>query len=235
MPFYPRNKSRSQGRRRRRRKKSRGKARVPRLKLGFPTVNTVKLRYCEALNINATPANLNYHLYRMNNVYDPDQTGMGHQPRCFDLWASVYDRYSVLGAKITVSVLGPTTSTVGQKIGIIMTGNSTTMAYPNNDLAALQEMPSLKAKIRTVHAEPSRTKPISHTWSYKRTQGRLNPTDDVLSGTTAGAAPAHEEYAAVFVGAAGINESSDPQQLNCLVQIDYIVRFYQPKRDYPES
>lgn len=40
-------------------------------------------------------------LFRCNGMYDPNETGVGHQPRFFDEMSGFYDRYRVIGSKIT--------------------------------------------------------------------------------------------------------------------------------------
>lgn len=220
--------------RRRRKTYRRRRRRVPRLKLGFPSHKIVKLRYCAPLNLDAPAGALGSHTYSMNSVFDPDFSGIGHQPRFFDQWAAIYGRYTVLGAKITVSIIGPTTSSVGQKLGIQMSGNDTGLTFPNNDVTALLEAPMINAKMRTVHPEPSRTKPLSHYWSYRKTMGRLNPTDDVCSAAVT-TSPTNRHYAVVFAGTAGVDDLANPGPLKCIVTIDYITRFYEPNMNITES
>ncbi len=41
-------------------------------------------------------------IYSANGLYDPDVTGIGHQPRGFDQIKTMYDHYHVLQSKITV-------------------------------------------------------------------------------------------------------------------------------------
>lgn len=40
--------------------------------------------------------------FRTNSIFDPDVTGTGHQPIIRDLWASMYDYYSVLSCDYTI-------------------------------------------------------------------------------------------------------------------------------------
>lgn len=44
-------------------------------------------------------------LFRCNGMYDPNETGSGHQPRFFDEMSSFYDRYRVIGSKISVKFI----------------------------------------------------------------------------------------------------------------------------------
>lgn len=41
-------------------------------------------------------------LWRANSIFDPDYTGVGHQPICRDMWASMYGYYAVLACKYTI-------------------------------------------------------------------------------------------------------------------------------------
>ncbi len=43
-------------------------------------------------------------IWNINSVFDPDQSGVGHQPRYFDQLAGLYNRYRVLAAHFDVSV-----------------------------------------------------------------------------------------------------------------------------------
>ncbi len=40
---------------------------------------------------------------RLNSVYDPDYTGVGSQPNGYDLMATVYKKYAVIGCRYTVT------------------------------------------------------------------------------------------------------------------------------------
>ncbi len=43
-------------------------------------------------------------IWNINSVFDPDQSGVGHQPRYFDQFALLYNRYRVLSATFDVSI-----------------------------------------------------------------------------------------------------------------------------------
>lgn len=61
------------------------------------------LKYHDDLVINVSGTGGANYLYSCNSIYDPDYTGVGHQPLGRDQFADFYDRYVVLGSKITVT------------------------------------------------------------------------------------------------------------------------------------
>jgi len=69
---------------------------------GFPDKFKTKLRYCQSsywdsgLGLNAS------NTFRLNSVYDPDFSGIGHQPMYHDTLALIYGKYRVTKAVITV-------------------------------------------------------------------------------------------------------------------------------------
>lgn len=79
-----------------------------------------KLRYNEAHTFAAgsTPNFASSYKMRLNSLYDPNLTGLGHQPRGFDELMSIYEKYTVVAAKITVCYIGDTTvpSVVGLRL-----------------------------------------------------------------------------------------------------------------------
>lgn len=50
--------------------------------------------------------------FSANGLYDPDLTGVGHQPRGFDQMMTLFDRYVVTGVRVEMWV-GPTTPIAG--------------------------------------------------------------------------------------------------------------------------
>ncbi|KAE9074588.1 hypothetical protein PF010_g24619 [Phytophthora fragariae] len=67
-------------------------------------------------------------VFRTNNIFDVDYTGGGHQPMARDLWASMYDYYTVLACKYKINIYNasgqdPVTFTAagtsGQVIGAV--------------------------------------------------------------------------------------------------------------------
>lgn len=66
---------------------------------------TVQLDYCDAYNYVVSYDGGISQVWKMNDIYDPDQTGTGHQPFFADAWKSLYDSYAVLSCEYDVTVV----------------------------------------------------------------------------------------------------------------------------------
>lgn len=105
----------SRGIKRRRPYPTRGKRSFKKRKMGGPSRTIVpsirgmpfadryfvKLRYCDDRNLSipASTVTATGHSYRINSLYDPDLTGVGHQPFGRDQIAQFYNKYRVFGVK----------------------------------------------------------------------------------------------------------------------------------------
>lgn len=61
----------------------------------------VKLKYSDQFQLSVGAAGLPVgYVMSLNGLYDPNITGVGHQPRGFDQYMAMFGRYCVIGAKI---------------------------------------------------------------------------------------------------------------------------------------
>lgn len=67
----------------------------------------VKLPFCDhTSSTNTLPTSVNgFYQFKANSIYDPDQTGVGHQPLGRDTWASIYNYYKVLETNIKLEII----------------------------------------------------------------------------------------------------------------------------------
>jgi len=89
-------------------KLQRGKGRktsIPKSINGFPDSVTSVHRYSQYVNLDPSAGAASTQVFRANSLYDPDLTGVGHQPMGRDSLAAAYGHYLVTSAKITVSHL----------------------------------------------------------------------------------------------------------------------------------
>uniref|UniRef100_UPI004047BAAF hypothetical protein n=1 Tax=Flavobacterium sp. TaxID=239 RepID=UPI004047BAAF len=101
---------------------------------GFPNTITTKLRYCTFLDLTAAGGTVAGNTFAANGIFDPDITGVGHQPLYRDNFAAIYDQYAVLGSKIKVTFLS-SAAALGHYVGI--TGDDDATA--SNNLETLME------------------------------------------------------------------------------------------------
>lgn len=72
-------------------------ATVPR-PLVTPNGIVVTMPYVDCRVLSSGITNFTYHIYRGASLFDPDFTGVGHQPLGHDQWATLYQRYRVLSS-----------------------------------------------------------------------------------------------------------------------------------------
>lgn len=74
-----------------------------RAQFGFPEQVRTKLRYVQIGNLTNVAGTLVKQAFRMNSIFDPDLTGVGHQPMWRDNFAAVYNHYKVVASTFEVT------------------------------------------------------------------------------------------------------------------------------------
>lgn len=120
---------------------------VPRGKLAFPNKMRASLRYCDSINLDLTSIasdmggqgvtnDIVSHSFRVNGCFDPDMAVGGHQPRGFDEYMNIYERFTVVSSKLTVQFMyegyaGPATQDItGGLVQSVKTSNVTPSVDP---------------------------------------------------------------------------------------------------------
>lgn len=111
---------------------------IPRPIKCFPNSMKFKMRYCDNIAIPNHNAGAGPYVFRMNSIFDPDYTAIGHQPRFHDQIAAIYMKYCVIASKAYIELLSSGTSNDSQGAG-----NPTVFAYlddsPTADSRSLEE------------------------------------------------------------------------------------------------
>lgn len=95
--------------------------------IGFPNRMFTKMRYVENFNSNLA-AWTNPYFFRGNSIADPNFTGIGHQPRSHDEWATVYGRYRVTSCKMEIFAKSLSTNISTGRFTIIVKPQATPVA-----------------------------------------------------------------------------------------------------------
>lgn len=185
----------------------------------------VPMKYCQDITLNPGLAGApDYYEFRANSIYDPDYTGVGHQPSGHDEWAQFYQHYNVIGSKISVNFASYTT---GGTVGTYVVGIST--LDTNGQLAGksgegIRELQSTRFKLLGIAGSPSKT--VSAKFSSKKRFGK-NYMDDDNKGTMNSSNPPEDAIFAVFAYPG--DATSDASALYCQVTIQYLVALTEPK------
>lgn len=87
-----------------------------------------KLKYATNTTM-ITGAGVSAHLFRPASIYDPDFTGVGHQPLGHDQLATLYNQYRVYGMKYKITFHNPNTGNFINVAVVKKKDNSTTTLF----------------------------------------------------------------------------------------------------------
>jgi hypothetical protein len=187
----------------------------------FPDRSIQKLKYVDMIQLDATtavvPAVWNF---SCNGLWDPNQTGTGHQPMGFDQYATLYNHYHVMESYIKVIFMAPDDVGSGAKhaaiIGI-MRNNDASDSRSTKD--RLEESSTV---YDVIHGDGPGTKQL--TLGYK--EKAIFPVDK--RGDTHGAINANpQEQTSFQVFCAAITTGNDPSPIKAVVEINYLCEFYE--------
>lgn len=141
-----------------------------------------KLKYCETINFSPGLQSQDY-LFRLNSIFDPNQSGTGHQPMGHDQIAPLYSRYRVFRCKW--SLVWTSELAAGSTVTVVPTNEATTL---HTNVDAARELPYAQFKSCHVGSPPIK---MNGNVSLPRLNGKTNvqyKTDD-KTGALIGASP----------------------------------------------
>lgn len=212
MPRKKKTKSRA----RRRRRSNRMVIRKSPMPLRFPT----KLRYVENFQIDAPASGFaGSYVFNAGGLYDPNETGVGHQPRGWDQLIAMYDHAVVIGSLCTMTVTHNSSGAINEICGLALLDGTTTKSDPNDYLEV--------GTVRSAHISADRpTKVFKLGYSPKKFLGRSKPMADSSLKNSSTANPSESAYFHCFTAGLG---STNPSAVDCTVVIDYLCVFIEPK------
>lgn len=198
---------------------------------GFANSKLCRLRYVENITFNPGAGLISINAFRANSVFDPNSTGVGHQPSNYDRWAVNYDRYTVLGAKCTVQPFQIASTAVTPGLIVLHVsedGADLNSAHATGGSQAILEQPRLSWSSRSYGSN-------NHGGALKITRKfsakRFFKTKNLLgtSPYSADVAANPTEGAFFEVAVLSPDDTNDPGQIKLRVIIDYVVMFTEPK------
>jgi hypothetical protein len=196
---------------------------------------TVKLTYADTFNYSITPSGGGARqIFRANSIFDPDYTGVGHQPLFRDMWASQYNFYTVLACEYTMIFYHASKGQSDGAAGTYTKNNTACMVstMPSTVLADLDVLddtlvfPCTEMKnVQTQLLAPS------DVITFK---GTLTPGDFIVSAmdadndrawTAVGSNAAVDRYIAYGIQPLEKSGSTPESAVQVYVRLDYTVQF----------
>lgn len=182
---------------------------------GFPNTIITKLRYCDYYTMTSTAGSVYYQVMLANSIFDPDVTGVGHQPMYRDTYAGIYDHYTVLGSKITVHFTN--TSSTGTVIAGVRgdddgTGSTTLTTIMEGNNGTWVQLGQ--------NGSGQDTKTVTCTFEPLADFG-VDAKDDGFSSTAVGSNPTEGFYYHIFAA----NTVAGTSTILASIEIEYTVKF----------
>jgi len=194
------------------------------LQFGFPTKIITILKYVDLYGLTSTAGGLATQVFSMNSAFDPDVTGIGHQPMYYDRYSAIYNNYRVLGSRIVVEI--SPTNTVAASGPFIMgiNGSFSSASLGTSSVVRMEQNDS----VHQMFNQDEGANTLSFAFSPEIKLGRSS-ADDTVNATTAGS-PSFQYYAHVWFS------DMNGQTTSAILKawIEYTVEFYLLKLE-PQS
>lgn len=156
-----------------------------------------------------------YQVFRGNSIFDPDLTGVGHQPMAHDQWGNLYLRYRVLGSRIKLTAINELADPTAIQI---WPSNDSTI--PTNFTDGLEQPRSVAGLLGG--ATGSDRKTLSASMTTTTIKGSRKLADDQGMEANFGANPAIQWFWTV-----GVNQlNGGGASVECMFEIEYDVDIY---------
>lgn len=97
--------------------------------IGFPKEACVTHKYSQTFSLTSTTGSLATQVFSANGMFDPDITGVGHQPFYYDQMSALYNHYTVIASKITLRSLANGTTDSSTQIALLMDDDGSLNGY----------------------------------------------------------------------------------------------------------
>ncbi len=188
----------------------------------------VPMRYVESVAINPGSGTVASHVFSCNGCFDPNITGVGHQPLYFDQMVGVfYNHYTVTQARIKVTYMSPNTTlyTGVSNVGVLITAGTSAPTAWNDMLEQAKKNMSFRTLGNAAGGHD--VKIVKKKVNIAKWLGIQDILDEDDNAGTSSANPAEQIYFQVF--AVGASDTSDSATIECVVEIDYDVILHEPK------
>lgn len=132
--------------------------------LAVPDRMLLKLPYYEQIKWSGNTSA--YYDFNLNSIYDPNRSGIGHQPLGYDQWGKLYNRYRVYG--VTIRLSATNLGDVPVRVGMIGDNLASGAAYLSDE--SKFEQPHMKSFLLG-NANGMNTKTVKMFYSCAKVNG----------------------------------------------------------------
>jgi hypothetical protein len=189
----------------------------------LPVRFKAKLRYASRFSLNPGAGTLAVHVFSANGTYDPDITGVGHQPKGWDQLIALYDHFVVTHARIRVDLAPGLGSMI---FGVNVSGSNTVTYTDPQDYLELPHCSHAVTDNVVTYGSP-RTPSLTQSVDI----GKFLGVQDLMDGrefASDNSANATEDVA-FHVWAASTDGAYDPSALYGLAVVEYEGWFVEPR------
>lgn len=199
---------------------------------GFPNRLMVRLKYVENIPLSPGVGGIAHQSFRANSLFDPNFTGIGHQPSNYDRLTAIYDRYTVVSSKINCFIYSGNNNVVLPGLLALHTsedGTDLTTAHASGGIENVIEQPRTSRSIKHLGdmTTAGRNVLMSQTFSAKKFFGTKSIVGE--SPYSADIATNPSEGAFFEVAYMSIDDSNDPGAIGVRCEIEYIAVMTEPK------
>ncbi len=180
-----------------------------------------KLRYVTRQTIDAGTLGSATNLFiRANGCFDPEVAVGGHQVLGFDQYMAMYDHFKVTSSKVTVTALG----------GIEGGANNTILSiYLDDDVTANGSMDNMIEQGLTTYRVVSSGAVPPTTVSKSFRSNDFFSSKKYSSEIVGDEASDPTEQAFFNISVAALDTGVNPDRIQCLIVVDYVVEFSERK------
>lgn len=196
-----------------------------------------ELNYAEYFSLNPSLGAGASYIFHANDLYDPNNSGTGHQPHGYDQLVQIYENWQVLSSAIEVVLFPANTATalingsgpvipslIGSVLSIGVRDTAQGLTSILTTLTDVLERPNIITKFVNSNSEPVS---IRASFSMPKFYGRTRGLDDNDITGTANGQPTDKVFYHVMLHAP--NGTDDPPSHTLNARIKYKVRFFNPK------
>lgn len=207
---------------RRFRRKGRKTVNVNRALQPIPQRYICKMKYCDVFTVSTSGLSpVGSYTFNLNSIFDPNRTGVGHQPYSHDTFATLYNRYRVI--KASYAIYGASSNT-GYAVNIAaLPANE---VHTVNTVSEARENPRCRWITQGFGAPQKALKGIVHIPSLVGRTKTQYMADDRYQAQF-GASPAELAILNIYGGL--IADAAVTNDIVCNIEITYTVECFDVK------